>query len=105
MSGFCLMNCPACNQGRLRVRLALPCDRLFLLCEECGSAWAAPDDVPSEGSINHVNLSDLGFNIDSKGWSAEERAKILIATRDDIGRLGWSRYQFEAYVEGRANKS
>ncbi len=67
--------CPVCEQGRLFVTKLLGTGELFVLCEECESAWKAPEQIDPE------------THYDFRG---EPTAK---ATRDDIEAAGWFRYQ------------
>jgi hypothetical protein len=49
-------------------------ERLFLLCEECESAWNAPTEV--DDLTKNMSISGLHFGY---------------ANADDIARAGWDR--------------
>ena len=66
--------CPACDQGRTFVMKIVNSGGLFLLCEECESAWRTPQEI---------NVS-THFNFD--GMDIER------ACRKDIEHAGWFRY-------------
>lgn len=67
--------CPACEQGRLFVTKMRDTGRLFLLCEECESAWLTPEEI------------DVKRHFDFQGMSIDR------AGREDIEGSGWFRYQ------------
>ncbi|MDR9838480.1 hypothetical protein [Herbaspirillum huttiense] len=66
--------CPICDQGRLFITLNDDAGELFLLCEECESAWRTPEEIDVR--------SHHGF----------EGAKIRRANSAEIESFGWSRY-------------
>lgn len=66
--------CPVCNQGRLFVMKIEGAGNLFLLCEECESAWARPEEIDPR-----THFDSSGMNIDR-------------AAREDIETSGWHRY-------------
>jgi hypothetical protein len=66
--------CPACEQGRLFVTKILDTGGLFLLCEECESAWLIPEEI------------DVKKHFDFQGMS------IHRADREDLEDSGWIRY-------------
>lgn len=66
--------CPACEQGRLVVTKALDTGKLFLLCEECESAWLTPEEI------------DVKTHFDFRGGGVDR------AGREDIELSGWFRY-------------
>ena len=70
--------CPQCRQGRLFVTKEQPTGLLFLLCEECETSWAKPEDV------GHV---DVAFDFNEKG--------VADATAEDIADAGWGRYRLQ----------
>ncbi|WP_157462673.1 hypothetical protein [Curvibacter gracilis] len=65
---------PACEQGRLFVAKVLSSHELFLLCEECESAWLNPEKV------------GLNLSFDSQGLA------IRRADSDDIKNSGWGHF-------------
>jgi hypothetical protein len=67
--------CPACEQGRLFITKIRDTGELFLLCEECESAWLTPEEV------------DVKVHFDFQG-KCIDRAGL-----EDIERAGWSRYR------------
>ncbi|MDB5355580.1 MAG: hypothetical protein JWN24_2033 [Phycisphaerales bacterium] len=68
-------NCPECKQGRLFVMKESAQGNLFLLCEECESAWRSPEEtVDLQKTFNITGLC-FGFG-----------------NRENIARAGWSRY-------------
>jgi len=68
-------SCPVCGQGRLFVMKRRDDEVLFLLCEECESAWSAPDKV-----------NDLSKNVSFEGIA------FGYATEADIERANWLVY-------------
>lgn len=73
MGGYWHSECPVCGQGRLVVMDAGA--HLFLLCDECESAWLRPEDIDPSSEFDFTSLT---FN----------RASL-----DSIQRHGWDRYQ------------
>jgi len=67
--------CPACEQGRLLVMNILGASKLFLLCEECDSAWASPEEVSLE---TYFDFGDVA---------------IGYADATDVINAGWERYK------------
>ena len=65
--------CPVCEQGRLFVRKAVGASRLFLLCEECESAWSLPGEVDR-------NTGNFAF----------EGNNLVFADGDAIKESGWT---------------
>ena len=65
--------CPVCEEGRLFVCKQKDLDRLFLLCEECESAWETPEDVSLNTYFKHAN-------------------EIEYSTQEDIVQYGWAKY-------------
>lgn len=66
--------CPVCEQGRLFVTKILDTNELFLLCEECESAWLGPEQI------------DVKTHFDFQG------KRTTRADRKDIEHSGWLRY-------------
>ncbi len=66
--------CPVCEEGRLFVTKIEDSGDLFLLCEECESAWSRPEEI------------DPDVNFDFKGL------KVQRAGHTDIEGAGWSHY-------------
>ncbi|MGV3654112.1 MAG: hypothetical protein ACO1N5_07815 [Noviherbaspirillum sp.] len=66
--------CPVCEQGRLFVTKIQDTGELFLLCEECESAWLTPEEI------------DVKKHFDFQGMS------IHRAGREDIEHSEWIRY-------------
>jgi len=67
--------CPVCEQGRLLVVKAPGSGELFLLCEECESAWRTPEE------INVMTTYDFGGK------------RVDRANRGDVESAGWLRYK------------
>lgn len=68
--------CPACEQGRLFVTKILSSRQLFLLCEECESAWLSPEKVFLNAPFDFQGLA------------------IGRADSDDIKNSGWGSCHF-----------
>nr|WP_198985022.1 hypothetical protein [Herbaspirillum sp. ASV7] len=66
--------CPVCDQGRLYIMKSQHSGKLFLLCEECESAWQNPEEI------------DIKKHYDFQGM------KICRAAFEDIENCGWSHY-------------
>jgi hypothetical protein len=66
--------CPVCEQGRLFVMKIRDTGELFLLCEECESAWLTPEEI------------DVKTHFDFKGKGIDR------AGHEDIECSGWLRY-------------
>lgn len=66
--------CPICEQGRLFVTKNQDTGMLFLLCEECESAWQTPEEI------------DVKKHYDFQGM------KIHRADLEDIENYAWSHY-------------
>ncbi len=67
--------CPVCDQGRLFVMKRQDDGNLFLLCEECESAWNMPEEIDDKSK---------NFSIDGISFT--------YANETDIERTGWIRY-------------
>jgi hypothetical protein len=68
--------CPVCEEGRLFVRKIAEPEKLFLLCEECESAWSLPGEVDKR-----------------TGNFAFQGNKIVFADEDAIRVAGWTNVQ------------
>jgi hypothetical protein len=66
--------CPVCEEGRLFVTKSNGPEKLFLLCEECESAWRSPEDIDPN---THFNFGG---------------GRVFRAERADIYDAGWFRY-------------
>ena len=67
--------CPVCEQGRLFVTVVRDTKELFLLCEECESAWQTPGNI------------DVNIHFDFSARS------VVRAAYNDVAEAGWSRYE------------
>jgi hypothetical protein len=68
--------CPVCDQGRLFVSNMVESRKLFLLCEECESAWSTPGEVDEK-------TGDFPF----------EGNQIVFADEESIREAGWTNIQ------------
>jgi hypothetical protein len=82
MTRYWLSNCPACQQGRLFVKVRVDVDSLMLECEDCSRAWASPEQVsPTDNAY-------LAIEIQSR-----------FANAGEIKRMGWSNWHFHQVVD------
>jgi len=72
---YWLSVCPVCEQGRLFVTIIRDTKELFLLCEECESAWKTPEDI------------DVNTHFDFALRS------VVRADYNVVAEAGWFRYE------------
>lgn len=75
-----MTNCPDCQQGRLLTMKQTATGTLFLLCEECESAWEDPLSV-----LNGRGNFDFGQGRSDFTWEVIEKASL-----EEVCQAGWT---------------